>query len=223
MTYKTVMKLSWLLSLPKSVWFNFRNLPLKQAIKLPFAIHYKSKCYVERGGVELTSKNLKPFMIHFGFHEVPIIENHISLLEIKGKLKFNGSAFIGKGSRIVVEKGATVELGNHFAISASSFIYCYKSIKLGDNIQLSWNDLIMDSDSHAIFGENGERINPNKEIILGNNIWVGCDCKILKGAFIPDNCVVGANSVVTSIRIDPSTLAIGAPAKTVKRISGWKI
>lgn len=81
----------------------------------------------------------------------------------------------------------------------------------------------MDSDSHAIYGENGDRINEDREIVLGNNIWVACDCKILKGAVIPDNCVIGANSIVTSANIVPNTLVMGIPAKSKKIISSWEI
>ena len=175
------------------------------------------------GGVVLTSKEVKPFMIHFGFHEVPIIDSEKSLLEIGGKLYFNGTAYIGKGSRIVVAKEGVVEFGDHFAVSASSFIYCYKSIRFGNNIQLSWNDLIMDSDSHAIYDENGIRFNDNKGIEVMDNVWIGCDCKVLKGAVIPSNCVIGANSVVTSASIDANSLAVGSPAKSVKKISRWEI
>ena len=217
------MKVSWLLSLPKSIWFNIRYLPLRQAIWMPFAVHYKTKCHIQRGGVKLNATNVRPFMIHYGFHEVPIIENEVSLLDIRGTLTFNGTAYIGKGSRIVVEDGAIVELGDHFAISAASFIYCYKHIKCGNNIQLAWGDLLMDSDSHVIYGEDGNRINQDKEIVLGDNIWMACDCKVLKGAVIPDNCVIGANSVVTAKLLEPNSLIMGTPAKMVKKISGWEI
>ena len=99
---------------------------------MPFAIHYRTKCRIE-GEVILSCNEVKPFMIHLGFHEVPIIENEKSLIKVKGKLCFHGTAYIGKGSRIVVAKEGVVEVGDHFAISASSYIYCYKSIKFGDN------------------------------------------------------------------------------------------
>lgn len=217
------MRLSWLLSLPKSIWFNFRYLPLKQAYKMPFAVHHKTKCRIRRGGLKLNISNIHPFMIHYGFHEVPIIEHDISLLDIRGTLIFNGTAYIGKGSRIVVEDNAIVELGNHFAISAASYIYCYKHIRCGNNIQLAWGDLLMDSDSHIIYGEDGKRMNQDKEIFLGDNIWMACDCKVLKGAVIPDNCVIGANSVVTAKQLEPNSLIMGTPANSVKKISGWEI
>ena len=117
-----------------------------------------------------------------------------------------------------------MELGNNFAISASSFINCYKHIKTGRDIQLAWGDLLMDGDAHVIYGEDGEIINESKEIILGDKIWIGCDCKVLKGASIPNNSVVGANSVVTSgSKVEPNSLIVGSPAKSVKKIKGFKI
>lgn len=214
---------SKLLSIPKTVWFNFCKLPFKQAIKLPVAIHYNVKCSVKRGGLEILSPDIKPFMIRIGFHSVPIVSPGETFIYVRGKLIFYGTAHIGRGSRIVIHNNAIVELGNNFAISSQSYINCFKHIKTGNDIQLAWGIIIMDSDTHIIYGENKEVINENKEIILGNKIWIGCDCKVLKGAFIPDNCVVGANSIVTAVPLSPNSLIIGAPAKVVKRITGFKI
>ncbi len=45
-----------------------------------------------QGGVEIRAKELKPFMIHYGFHEVPIVEKSIGLLDVSGTLIFNGTA-----------------------------------------------------------------------------------------------------------------------------------
>ena len=212
-----------LLSLPKTIWFNLRYLPFRQAIKLPIAIHYSTKCRIS-GEVYLDCKKVSPFMVRIGFHEVPIIPKQKTFLEIRGSLMFEGTAHIGKGSRIVVGKGARVELGDNFAISASSYINCYKRIKTGRDIQLSWGDLLMDGDAHLIYDIDGNVINESKEIVLGDKIWIGCDCKVLKGAVIPNNCVVGANSVVTAgSGMEQDSLIVGSPAKSVKKIGGFKI
>ena len=40
---------------------------------------------------------------------------------------------------------------------------------MGDDILLSWGVLIMDSDSHMIYGLDGTIINDDKEIVLGKN------------------------------------------------------
>lgn len=169
-------------------------------------------------------KKPSPFIIRIGFHAVPIVPERKTALFVKGKLVFKGTAHIGRGSRIVVFKDGLLELGDNFAISSSSFINCFKHIRTGKDIQLAWGDLLMDSDTHTIYGENGIVINEDEEIILGDKIWMGCDCKVLKGSIIPDNCVIGANTVVTAgSRLEANSLIVGCPAKSVKKIKGFRI
>lgn len=214
--------LTIILSLPKTIWVNFRCLPIKQAIKFPLAIHYNTRFCARRGGVQLAT-TITPFMIRIGFHTVPVVERKRTVVDVFGVLAFKGTAHIGQGSRIIVREDAIVTLGDNFAISATSCINCYKSITIGENVQLSWDVLIMDSDSHTIYGLDGKRMNESKEIVLSDKIWVGCDCKILKGAFVPNNCVIGAGTIVSSSCLEPNSLIVGVPAKSVKQIKGFKI
>lgn len=46
---------------------------------------------------------------------------------------------------------------------------------------------------------------------------------ILKGAHVPNNCVIGARSVVAGSKFDDHTIIVGNPAKSVKKIGGFKI
>lgn len=116
-----------------------------------------------------------------------------------------------------------LELGDHFAISASSVISFYKHISFGRDIQFSWDCLVMDSDTHYIFNEKGCVINKNKEIVFGDNIWIGYRTTVLKGSLIPNNCVIGANSLVCGSKFEPSTIVADSPATSIKKISGFKI
>lgn len=213
-----------MLSFLKTIWFNLRFLPFSQAVKLPIAVHYRTKCKVAGKGRILIDSPVHSFMIRIGFHAVPIVTEYKTALFIDGRLVFRGTAHIGQGSRIVVRRDALLELGDNFAISSASYINCFKHIKTGKNIQLAWGDLLMDSDTHTIFEEDGKVINEDREILLGDKIWIGCDCKVLKGAVIPDNCVIGANSVVTAgSLVEANSLIVGSPAKSVKKIKGFKI
>lgn len=49
-------------------------------------------------------------------------------------------------------------------------------------------------------------------------MWVGANCIITDGVTIGDNSIIGAGSVVTK-NIPQNSMALGIPAKVVKKIS----
>lgn len=53
---------------------------------------------------------------------------------------------------------------------------------------------------------------------IGNDVWVGAGATILPGVTIGDGCVIGAGSVVTK-DVPANSLAVGVPAKVVKRLN----
>lgn len=215
--------LKLLFGFPKTIYLNFKLLPLFDAVKLPICVTYNTKIRV-MGGQAIVKGKISPFMIRIGFHECSECNStDTTLLQIRGKLVFEGAAHIGRGSKIIVYKDAILELGDNFAISASSTISCRKHMKFGTDIQFSWDCLVMDSDTHAIMDEQGNRINPNKEIIFEDKVWIGNGCMILKGTLVPNNCVIGARSVVAGSKFDDHTIIVGNPAKSMKRIGGFKI
>lgn len=211
-------------SLPKTIYVNFVCLPFRQAVKLPIFVKYNTKLslkgYVRfRPGVKI-----KPALVRIGFHEVPIKDpSEKSALMVFGSLFFYGSAHIGCGSRIHVAESGILNLGDNFAISASTAINCYNSITFGRDIQFSWDCLVMDSDTHRIFDLNGEICNQSQGIIFGDKIWIGCGVTVLKGAHIPSNCVIGAESVVSGTHFEENSIIVGSPAKSIKGISHWEL
>lgn len=56
-----------------------------------------------------------------------------------------------------------------------------------------------------------------KPVIIGNNVWIGGNATILPGVTIGDNVTIGAGSVVVN-DVPSNTVAVGNPAKVVKRI-----
>lgn len=56
-----------------------------------------------------------------------------------------------------------------------------------------------------------------KDIVIGDNVWVGARTILLGGARIGDNCVIAAGSVI-SFEIPPNSLAAGNPARVIKKI-----
>ena len=54
-----------------------------------------------------------------------------------------------------------------------------------------------------------------KPIAIGNNVWIGMNCVIMRGVTIGENAVIGANSVVTK-NIPANVIAAGSPCKVIK-------
>lgn len=77
----------------------------------------------------------------------------------------------------------------------------------------------MTSDGHDIL-YNGDRINPARDITIGEHVWLADNVTILKGVDIGSGSIIGINSTVTK-SIDHSCIAAGNPAKKIKNNINW--
>ena len=76
------------------------------------------------------------------------------------------------------------------------------------------------TDSHSIIKEN-KRINPAKNIKIGNHVWIGMQSLILKGTNIPDGCIIGARSTVSASDMENNSIYVGQPVKLVNKGIDW--
>lgn len=216
-----------LLSIPKTIWFNLRYLPLRYALRLPVWLASNVRIRNLSKGCITIKGNLRLGLIRIGYHEADGVDTYSShtIIDIErgGRLIFNSDAHIGQGSIIVVKKKGTLVLGQGFAISGTTSIICTKSITFGNDVQLSWNSLIMDSDAHRVFDSNGSWTNPPHEICIGNKVWIAANTTILKGVNIADNVIVAANSMVNRQFNEGGIIIGGQPAKILATISGFQI
>lgn len=214
--------LYFILSLPKTLYFNFKYLEFKNAVKLPVFVYYKVLLKELKGELIIQSV-LKRGMIKIGFGNVTIFDKRFSrtIWQVgAGRVIFKGNAFIGNGSRIAV--GGDLIIGNDFVITAETKIICNKQIEFGENCVLSWETLIMDTDFHKIYNKEGEILNVDAPIHFGNKVWIGCNCTILKGTNIKDNSVIAAGSLLSTTFNDENVIIGGVPGKVLKKGIHWK-
>lgn len=60
----------------------------------------------------------------------------------------------------------------------------------------------------------GEFLPSSGKVTIGNNVYFGRNCTVLKGVTIGDNCIIGYGSIVTQ-NIPPNSVAVGVPAKVI--------
>lgn len=208
---------SWL-SVPKSLYVCFKLLPWKQAIKRPIQVRYNVKIQSLKGRVVLC-KNVRKAMIQIGFQYVGThdIKYRRTVLEIDGILEFKGSAFIGSGAQLCVCPGGHLIIGDKMQNTCSAQIVCLRQMNIGRDFLMGWDTLLMDTDFHFMENVTTHEVNiPTRDVTIGDNVWMAARSVILKGAQIPDGCIIGANSVVTGRYEKPNCVIAGNPARVVK-------
>ena len=76
----------------------------------------------------------------------------------------------------------------------------------------------MDTDWHSVMNTiTNETFSCVGEILIGNDVWLGCRAVVLKNSCIPDGCIVAANALVNKSFVTRQTLLAGNPAKERKQ------
>ncbi|MBR1687537.1 MAG: hypothetical protein IJ710_03275 [Prevotella sp.] len=59
-------------------------------------------------------------------------------------------------------------------------------------------------------------------MIIGNNVWMAAGSQVMKGAQIPDGCIVGTGALVRNAFKESNCLLAGSPAKIKRQNVTWK-
>ncbi len=82
-----------------------------------------------------------------------------------------------------------------------------KNIIIGDDCLLASSATFRTADAHLIYDiETGERINSAKSIYVGNHVWIGQQCLILKNTKIHSGSIIGGNSVLSNKSVPANTM-----------------
>ena len=143
----------------------------------------------------------------------------------------------GNNNKIIIEKDCyiadltlcieddnnTVVIGENSKLCGAIKLSCIEGTKItiGEDCLFSSEIDVRTGDGHAILDENNTRINPSKDVIIDDHVWVGYRAMLLKGSHIHKNSIVGAGAAVTGDIGESNVAVAGAPAKVVKRNINW--
>lgn len=161
------------------------------------------------------------------YSDVYLFKDHLSSISIGNNFTFTSNDSHNPLCRnlkgcICAQSGAIVKIGDNVGMSSPS-IWAYKSIKIGNNVKLGGDVIIIDSDSHSLNYDKRRNIESDIndrqdiEIVIDDDVWIGARSIILKGVHIGARTVIGAGSVVTK-NLPPDCIAAGNPAKIIKYI-----
>ncbi|CAD7811224.1 Putative acetyltransferase [Chryseobacterium aquaeductus] len=115
--------------------------------------------------------------------------------------------------------GKNIQINDYVHISAGL------KVSIGDNVLIASKVFISDISHGSYSGDEldsspksipQERLLYAKEIKIEENVWIGEFVSVLPGVTIGKGSIIGSNSVV-SRDIPPNVIAVGTPAKPIKK------
>ena len=167
------------------LYFNFKMLPFRQAVKFPFDFYGAIRFQSLRGKVELNGQ-VRRGQFQFGRFQYEIFHKEPTVITIDGLWKFNGSVMcMGIGSQIEIHEKAIFEMGEDIVFGARARIFIRKNVVLQNHIRFSWEVQLFDSNFHFMRNiETGMIPYINKSVFIDDHCWIGNRTTINKGTSI---------------------------------------
>lgn len=109
-----------------------------------------------------------------------------------------------------------IDIGERCSFNENVYLDGYGGITIGDDCRIAHNVSFVSEDH--VFADPTVPIRlqgkETAEIRIGNDVWIGCGARILKGVTVGDGAVIGAGAIVTK-DVPPLGIAVGVPARIV--------
>lgn len=116
-----------------------------------------------------------------------------------------------------VDYGCNISVGERFYSNFNLTILDCGLVTIGDRVMFGPNVSIMAATHETEVQSRRENIEYAKPVVIGDDCWIGGHVVILPGVTIGQGCTIAASSVVTK-DIPPWSVAMGTPARVVKKV-----
>lgn len=213
------------ISLIKTLIFNFKALPIKSALKLPFIVG-KNVEIRNMGTIEVMC-DIKTAMFTIGCKFNSGWETYKESKTIfynKGRIKLYGCWNVYSGAKICVKENGILSFLGYNNVGCKNKIICYEKIIFEKDASLSWECEVFDTNFHNLKDMYSNKImKKNAAVKIGEGTFIGNNASIHPGTIIPKGCVICSFSRVQGsfVKNGENLLILGNPAKVVD--GGYKM
>lgn len=204
-----------------SLLFCLRYLPLGQAFHIPVLIHPSVRVKLRRGCISFHGP-LRSSMLVIGFPGTTGQSNCRTLINIEcgGRFVVAENVQMARGTRVVIGRRGTLQIGRHFWCNGDCYFHCTTNITIGDENMYGWNISFNTSDGHHVY-EKGVEKPMEGDIIIGRHVWIASHCIVGKNTYVADDCVVAQHSLLSKAYNKSYCLIAGMPGRLVKENFSW--
>lgn len=144
-------------------------------------------------------------------------------------IELEGYAVLGENTKLLCTKqydsglypqklSPKLFIGNNFHATRNFVVQCAGEVRIGKDVLVASDVFIIDF-NHGMNAETVNYLNNPlevDEVEIGDGVWIGNNVTILPGVHIGHKSIIGAGGVVSK-DIPPYSLAVGNPARVVKR------
>jgi maltose O-acetyltransferase len=154
------------------------------------------------------------------------VKNQIKKLNVffyNSKLKRFKNTFKRCGENTFIQfpvriEGANhIDVGNNVSINAFVHIWGQGNVTIGDDCLIA-SHVSINSVTHDTNAKLYRNSIVEKEVVIGNNVWIGSHAIILPGIKIGNNAIIGAGALVNK-NVPSGAVVAGVPAKIIKYIN----
>jgi acetyltransferase-like isoleucine patch superfamily enzyme len=138
----------------------------------------------------------------------------------EGRLEIGPEVLLEPDVWITAPGDARVRIGAGSFLNLGVMVASEQLVEIGEHCMLANGCFVSDANHRhddpdtPITWQGFESKGPTR---IGDNCWLGANVVVTSGVSIGERCVIGANSVVTH-DIAPFSIAVGLPAKTIRRV-----
>lgn len=138
---------------------------------------------------------------------------------IQGKGNVSCKGRIILNDNVMIQSKGILELGSELGVNSFSRIVAHEKITIGDHVTIGQMVGILDHDHDFSITQGNLKLDGYKTapIKIGNNVWIGDKCTILKGVTVGDNVVIGTNTLVNK-DVPNNCIIGGVPFKILREL-----
>lgn len=146
-------------------------------------------------------------LMYINYHRFSRIGKHVKFFPLNSHFVYKN---IEMGDDISINPGCNF-------LTYKSKLYIGNKVLFGPNVTIRGGNHPYDVVGKFIWdiGEDEKRPEDDQDVVIEDDVWVGCNVTILKGVHVGRGAIIGAGAVVTK-SVAPYSIYGGVPAKKIR-------
>lgn len=121
--------------------------------------------------------------------------------------------------QVTLESHGLLEVGDGTAINAFSRVVARERVRIGRNVTIAQFVSILDHDHGHRFDDGHLVLDgyTTRPIEIGDHVWLGDKCTVLKGVHVGENVIAGAHTLIHR-DVPPNCVIAGAPFRVIREL-----